>query len=99
MIGDEPDDGLTGLLEGAARSASAGDSAASHAASLGQERLWEWPRTVTWMETLAGRLASAAESGRSGQAVSLPVWGVLPRNLFFMLLVLAHGFRRTLPPY
>ena len=25
--------------------------------------------------------------------------GILPRNLLFFLIVLAHGFRRIFPPY
>ena len=29
----------------------------------------------------------------------ISVIAVLSRNLFFMLVVLAHGFRRMLPPY
>jgi len=29
----------------------------------------------------------------------LPMYGVLPRNVFFLLVVLYHGFRRLLPPY
>jgi ADP-ribosyl-[dinitrogen reductase] hydrolase len=61
----------------------------------------EWPRTVTWMERLADRLArqfpSEGEPERSGP---LPLFwpGLLPRNLAFLLIVLGHGFRRLLPP-
>jgi len=61
--------------------------------------LVEWPRTVTWMEQLARQLADTrADSITRGQP-PVSVVAVLSRNLFFMLVVLAHGFRRMLPPY
>ncbi|MGP0628393.1 ADP-ribosylglycohydrolase family protein [Nitrospina sp. 32_T5] len=59
----------------------------------------EWPQTVEWMEGLGESLADFFETG---QAHSPPETGYLPmllRNLFFLGVVLAHGFRRTLPPY
>lgn len=60
--------------------------------------LCEWPRTVSWMETLGAQLAVSA----NGQAAK-PLWinplGLLLRNVFFMMVVLLHGFRRLLPPY
>jgi ADP-ribosylglycohydrolase len=60
--------------------------------------LCEWPRTVTWMDELATRLAASA----CGQQVR-PLWinplSLLLRNAFFMTVVLLHGFRRLLPPY
>lgn len=62
------------------------------------DRLWEWPRTVAWMERLGEQLA--VSFGTAGQCpVGLPVWGVLPRNLVFLGVVLLHGLRRLLPPY
>jgi hypothetical protein len=42
---------------------------------------------------------AAQRDGRPLRPVRLPIWGVLPRNLLFLLLVLGHGFRRLLPPY
>jgi ADP-ribosyl-[dinitrogen reductase] hydrolase len=63
--------------------------------------VWEWPRTVGWIERLAERLArqfpSEGEPERSGP---LPLFwpGLLARNLAFLLIVLGHGFRRLLPP-
>lgn len=60
--------------------------------------LCEWPRTATWMEQLAARLAASQHD----QTVR-PLWinplGLLLRNVLFMIVVLAHGFRRLLPPY
>jgi ADP-ribosylglycohydrolase len=56
----------------------------------------EWPRSVRWMERLAARFELASESQRP-----LPLFwpGLAPRNAFFLAAVLAHGFRRLLPPY
>lgn len=61
--------------------------------------LWEWPRTIAWMEQLAGQLYSVVSSGQAERPARLPVYGVVPRNLLFLAIVLAHGFRRVLPPY
>lgn len=75
--------------------------------SVGQEgipgewvsAIWEWPRTVAWLQILAEQLAEGRESGIPQRPERLPVYGVLPRNALFATLVLAHGFRRLGPPY
>lgn len=65
--------------------------------------IWEWPRSVAWMNGLADRLArrfpddGAPDVGVGEMPLAWPV--VLPRNLLFLGIVLAHGFRRLLPPY
>jgi ADP-ribosylglycohydrolase len=64
--------------------------------------LFEWPRSAAWLRALAGRLAD--QFPREGDAVRrgpLPLFwpGLVPRNLLFLAVVLAHGFRRLLPPY
>jgi len=70
----------------------------------------EWPRSVGWMRRLAQRLAEnfplEASSGKADKETPtstgpLPLFwpGILPRNLFFIPLVLLHGLRRLLPPY
>ncbi len=60
--------------------------------------LCEWPRTVSWIEQLAVRLAASPHD----PAVR-PLWinpcSLLLRNVLFMVVVLLHGFRRLLPPY
>ena len=61
--------------------------------------LIEWPRTVPWIETLAGKAARAAQTGAPGTAQRLPIAGLLLRNAGFIVLVLTHGLRRLLPPY
>ena len=63
------------------------------------DNLWEWPRTVAWMEAVAQRLAEVSDKDMKQSALPLPVWGILPRNLFFLLVVLWHGFRRLFPPW
>ena len=59
----------------------------------------EWPRTVNWMERLAGQVAEVQASGVPQKPIGLPVMPLLARNLLFTTVVLAHGFRRLLPPY
>jgi hypothetical protein len=63
------------------------------------EGLRDWPRGRPLLTRLADRLA-AAPSGAKRPAAESYCWpAVLPRNLVFMILVLAHGFRRLAPPY
>jgi ADP-ribosyl-[dinitrogen reductase] hydrolase len=62
-------------------------------------RLVEWPRTVAWMDRLARQLADVRAGLVSSGQPPVSVIAVLSRNFFFMLVVLAHGFRRLLPPY
>ena len=61
--------------------------------------LKDWPRTVRWMEQLAESAVRAVESGVHQRWLRLPIYGLLPRNLLFLTVVLFHGFRRLLPPY
>lgn len=63
------------------------------------EDLWEWPRTVKWMEALARKLAQASNYGVGQSPLPLPVYGLFLRNLFFLVVVILHGLRRLLPPY
>jgi ADP-ribosyl-[dinitrogen reductase] hydrolase len=61
--------------------------------------IWEWPRTVAWMEELAVVVAVGSRSEPAPTVPSLPVWGLMGRNGLFAAIVLTHGFRRLLPPY
>jgi hypothetical protein len=56
--------------------------------------LVDWPRSSRLLERLAEELSSP-----SGKPVRWCWPGILPRNLFFLAVVLTHGFRRLLPPY
>ncbi|MCZ6793679.1 MAG: ADP-ribosylglycohydrolase family protein [Planctomycetota bacterium] len=61
--------------------------------------LHDWPRGAPLLAELAGRLARAAATEERPGPVRYFWPGVLPRNLVFLLVVLAHGFRRLAPPY
>ncbi len=61
--------------------------------------LWEWPRTVAWMERLGAQLADACAAGLPQKPLTLPFGPLLLRNVVFAGVVIAHGFRRLLPPY
>lgn len=63
------------------------------------DRLVEWPRSVGWMRHLAARLHESLVRGTPTRPPRLPIWGVIPRNVVFLVVVLTHGFRRLLPPY
>jgi ADP-ribosylglycohydrolase len=61
--------------------------------------LWEWPRTPGWMEQLGTQLARSCHDQASAGELPLNWFELLLRNVLFIPLVLAHGFRRLLPPY
>lgn len=63
------------------------------------EGICDWPRSVWLLKRVSERLSEQKGSSDSLGAVPYFWPGVLPRNLFFMVIVLAHGFRRLLPPY
>jgi len=59
----------------------------------------EWPRSLKVLGQAGERLAEQKlEAGALGPIKYF--WpGLVPRNLAFVLIVLAHGFRRLAPPY
>jgi ADP-ribosylglycohydrolase len=62
----------------------------------------EWPRTTGWMERLGSAVAQAHAEDAAAKPPTCPdyfVPGLALRNIFFLLVVLAHGFRRLGPPY
>jgi ADP-ribosylglycohydrolase len=62
-------------------------------------QLIEWPRSVTLMMVIAESLDKQRQSGEATGPVPY-FWPAVPlRNLFFLMIVLIHGFRRALPPY
>ena len=85
----------TGAIAGALAGAAVGMN--------GIPRRWidglaEWPRTTAWMTRLARRLADLEEGSSPGpEPLFWP--GIIPRNILFLLVVLAHGFRRPFPPW
>jgi ADP-ribosyl-[dinitrogen reductase] hydrolase len=54
----------------------------------------DWPRSKDWLGRVACRLIDD-----STKPVGLFWPGIIPRNLFFLGVVIAHGLRRLLPPY
>jgi len=63
------------------------------------EGIVEWPRSVGFMKTVARRLGEQKTSGQPLGEVRYFWPGVILRNVVFLIVVLAHGFRRLLPPY
>ena len=62
-----------------------------------RDGLWEWPRGEKWIHELSLRLHETAW-GQNSQKPLGTFWpGVLARNVWFLLVVFAHGFRRLLP--
>lgn len=64
--------------------------------------LLEWPRSPGWMRRLTERLARQfpADGIPARPGLLLLFWpSLILRNLFFLSVVLAHAFRRLLPPY
>jgi ADP-ribosyl-[dinitrogen reductase] hydrolase len=92
VIGLGGDADSTGAIVGALAGATAGAGAIPPSWLSG---IVEWPRSIGWMRRLADRLDEPTSRG------PLPLfWPALPiRNLVFLAVVLAHGFRRLLPPY
>ena len=86
----------TGAIVGGIVGASVGK-----AGILGEwiDGLREWPRSAKWMERLGAQVEYALRSDAPVRPVGLPVHGILLHNLFFLAVVLFHGFRRLLPPY
>ena len=63
------------------------------------DRLVDWPRSKEMIEQVAHRLAQARLARTQLDAVRSCVVAMPLRNVFFLLVVLAHGIRRLLPPY
>ena len=61
--------------------------------------LWEWPRSISFMERVANRLANVNRTNRPARPVRYFWPGLIIRNFLFVVVVLAHGFRRLAPPH
>jgi ADP-ribosylglycohydrolase len=59
----------------------------------------EWPRSCGFIRQVATRLAEQKAARQPLGPVPYFWPGLLPRNLLFLGVVLAHGFRRLAPPY
>lgn len=58
------------------------------------EGVIDWPHSIAYIRALAAGLADPA----SEVSTLFSPW-LFPRGLFFLAVVLAHGFRRLAPPY
>lgn len=63
------------------------------------QNVWEPARSIEWMENLSMQLTATIETGIVAKAIHLPIAILFIRNIFFLFVVLFHGFRRLLPPY
>lgn len=61
--------------------------------------IWEWPRSIAWMQRLGDALANSLAGDHSVRSRTFNPIAVLFRNLLFLFVVLFHGFRRLAPPY
>jgi len=59
----------------------------------------DWPRSTRWIEALADAVSSMIEGDADIKCPRYFGLGIIPRNVFFLLIVLAHGLRRLAPPY
>lgn len=56
--------------------------------------IWEYPRSISWLERLGIRLAEVIDQNQSQSPVSLLIPALIVRNLIFLLIVIGHGFYR-----
>lgn len=90
------DTDTTGAIAGALAGATVGESGIPQSWLKG---VVDWPRSVGLLQLVAERLAHQRQTGQRLEPVSYFWPAVLPRNLLFLAVVLAHGFRRLAPPY
>lgn len=90
------DTDTAGAIAGALAGAAVGDSGIPVPWVRG---VVDWPRGRSFLHRLADRLYSASRKQQPAGAVSYFWPAVIVRNLLFLLIVLAHGFRRLAPPY
>jgi len=90
------DTDTTGAIAGALAGLTVGETGIP---SVWIDGIKDWPRSTGKMRELADALAAKV----SGEAIMTPIryfWpGVLLRNVYFLFVVLLHGFRRLLHPY
>lgn len=63
------------------------------------KNLWGWPITPQWMESLGTALVNVISEDKSIDVPGYNYLNSLFRNLYFLTIVLCHGFRRIFPPY
>ena len=61
--------------------------------------IWDFPRTIKWMEALGARLATTCAKEIKQSPLPLAIYLIPLRNLIFLAIVLIHFVRRLFPPY
>lgn len=85
------DTDTVGAILGALTGAATGKSGISADWRAG---IFEWPRSISFMERIAVKLAEQKVGQRALGTVRYFWPGLLPRNLLFVIVVLFHGFSR-----
>jgi ADP-ribosylglycohydrolase len=63
------------------------------------QNILEWPRGRKVLTAIADQLADRSPQHKAGAPVRYFWPGMVFRNIFFLAVVLLHGFRRLAPPY
>lgn len=61
--------------------------------------IWEWPRSCAFLRQVAARLFEQKIARQPLGPVPYFWLGLVPRNVLFLMTVLAHGFARLLPRF
>ncbi len=96
VIGCGGDADTTGAIIGALAGATVGLSGIP---PKWVEGVVDWPRGIDLCKRISTELAAAAISESSRPSIWYFRPAIIPRNLFFIFVVLYHGLRRLLPPY
>ena len=91
VLGCGGDTDTTGAIAGALAGATVG---VDDIPKAWLEAIVDWPRSVRLLRRVAERLAQQRQEGRPLGPAPYCWPGVLPRNLLFLAVVLAHGLRR-----
>ena len=59
----------------------------------------EWPRSINWMRKIALQLSNSRTDQNPVSLTTTNFLATVARNMFFLTIVLFHGFRRLFPPY
>lgn len=90
------DTDTVGAITGALAGATVGESGIPAEWIAG---VCDWPRNITLLRKLGNAMADAMHNQVPTQSIPYFWPGVIPRNIFFLLIVLLHGLRRLAPPY
>jgi len=58
-----------------------------------------WPAWLKFARTIGNSLADSDERAPNVKSPSVDPISIMNRNVFFLLVVLFHDFRRPAPPY